>query len=252
VFPVFLWQEPPADRDWRHEDLESFHGGLEMRMYSRHGDLKGLVVSSVRKIARFWIFFIGPVFTLPLLLGAFQLARNRRMRWIALPVGIILISALTKFGAPPHYSAPVAGLMVALIVQSLRYLASWQWRGKATGRAIVRAVMITSIIGSGFGIYLSTLNAVTTHAEDRVIADLELQALPGQHLVLVSYGPNHDDGDGWIYNRADIDAAKVKWARDSSPEARAQLIEYFKDHKVWTVRVGFDDPHPRAKPLVRE
>ncbi|MDF1838824.1 MAG: hypothetical protein P1V35_13220 [Planctomycetota bacterium] len=252
VFPVFLWQDPPADRDWRYDDLESFHGGLEMRMHSRHADVKGLVVSSVRKLARFWIFFIGPVFTLPLLFGAFQLARNRLMRWLAVPIGVILVSTLTKFGAPPHYSAPVAGLVVALIVQSLRYMAGWQWRGKAIGRAAVRAVMVTGLIGSGFGIYLSTLNAITTHAEDRVLAEKELYEFPGQHLVLVSYGPNHDDGDGWIYNKADIDSAKVKWARDSSPEARAKLIEYFKDHKIWTVRVGFDDPHPRAVPLVQE
>ncbi len=252
VFPVFLWQDPPADRDWRYEDLESFHGGLEMRMHTRHADMKGLVVSSVRKMARFWIFFIGPVFTLPLLFGAFQLARNRLMRWIAVPIGIILLSTLTKFGAPPHYSAPVAGLVVALIVQSLRYMAGWQWRGKAVGRAAVRAIMVTGLIGSGFGIYLSTLNAITTHAEDRVLAEKELYEVPGNHLVLVTYGPNHDDGDGWIYNKADIDSARVVWARDSSPEARAKLLEYFKDHKAWAIKVGFDDPHPRAVPFARE
>ncbi len=252
VFPVFLWQDPPADRDWRYDDLEAFHKGLEMRMYTRHKGVKGLLVASVRKLARFWIFFIGPVFTLPLLLGAFALARNRLMRWVALPVGVILISALTKFGAPPHYSAPVAGLVIALIVQSLRYVARWQWKGKAAGLAIVRAVMITGLLGSGLGIYLSTLNAISTHAEDRVIADQVLQAIPGEHLVLVSYGPNHSDGDEWIYNRADIDSAKVIWARDSSPEARAKLLEYFKGREIWTVHVGFDDPHPRAVPFSGE
>ncbi|MCA9002296.1 MAG: hypothetical protein KDB61_10245, partial [Planctomycetes bacterium] len=74
-----------------------------------------------------------------------------------------------------------------------------------------------------------------------------------QHLVLVSYGPNHDaNGDQWIYNRADIDSAKVVWARDSSPEARKKLLAYFKDRKVWTVKVGFDEPHPRAVPFRRE
>jgi hypothetical protein len=252
VFPVFLWQEPPADRDWRYDDLRAFHAGLEMRMHSRHSDPKGLVIASVGKMARFWIFFIGPVFTLPLLLGAFGLLRDRRMRWAMLPIGIILVSSLTKFGAPPHYSAPVAGLVIALIVQTLHNLSGWQWKGKAIGRGIVAAVLVTGLLGSGYGVYLSTLNAITTHAEDRILAQQELEVLPGQHLVLVSYGPNHEDGDEWIYNRADIDSAKVVWARDSSPEAREKLLAYFKGHRVWTVQVGFDDPHPRAKPLGRK
>ncbi|MCA9001372.1 MAG: hypothetical protein KDB61_05580, partial [Planctomycetes bacterium] len=115
VFPVFLWQQPAPDRDWRYDDLREFHSGLEMSMYERHRGMKGLVISSVRKLARFWIFFIGPVFTLPLLLGAFGLLRDRRMLWAAVPVGLIVASNLAKFGAPPHYSAPVAGLVIVLI-----------------------------------------------------------------------------------------------------------------------------------------
>jgi hypothetical protein len=71
--------------------------------------------------------------------------------------------------------------------------------------------------------------------------------------VLVRYGPDHIPHDEWVFNDADIDAAKVIWARDISAhpnERRAlgaglqalpndsrdpnrPLIDYFSDRSIW-------------------
>ena len=53
----------------------------------------------------------------------------------------------------------------------------------------------------------------------------------GKHLVLVRYAPTHMVHDEWVYNRANLDAAKVVWAREM-PDNR-ELLDAFPDRKVW-------------------
>lgn len=50
----------------------------------------------------------------------------------------------------------------------------------------------------------------------------------------------------WVYNRADIDAAKVVWAHDMGPDENAELIDHFKDRHVWLVEA--DEVPPKLSP----
>jgi hypothetical protein len=54
--------------------------------------------------------------------------------------------------------------------------------------------------------------------------------------VLVRYRPGHDPTEDWVYNEADVDASHIIWARDMGPEKNEELIEYFKDRKVWLLQ----------------
>jgi hypothetical protein len=59
----------------------------------------------------------------------------------------------------------------------------------------------------------------------------------------VRYGPHHDISyHEWVYNEADIDQAKVVWARDMGPSQNKELIDYFRDRHVWLVEA---DDTPR-------
>jgi hypothetical protein len=78
-----------------------------------------------------------------------------------------------------------------------------------------------------------------------VVADLARR--PGRHLAIVRYGPNHpNDFHEWVYNEADINAAKVIWARDMGPAQNEELINYFSDREVWLVEP--DDTPPKLLP----
>src|ERR1700719_567073 len=66
--------------------------------------------------------------------------------------------------------------------------------------------------------------------------------LRSQQLVIVVYGPGHNFDREWVYNDADIDAAKVVWARDMGRDSNQELLNFFKDRRVWRVNADAELP----------
>ena len=70
--------------------------------------------------------------------------------------------------------------------------------------------------------------------------------MPGRQLVLVCYGRHHNVDWEWVWNGADIDGSRVVWARDMGDDENQELLNYYKDRKVW--RVNGDISPPRLEP----
>jgi hypothetical protein len=68
-----------------------------------------------------------------------------------------------------------------------------------------------------------------------------LSHTPGKHLILVRYDADHNIHDEWVYNGAEIDSAKVLWARDIDPQQNSKLFAYFKDRQIWRVNPDEDN-----------
>jgi hypothetical protein len=80
----------------------------------------------------------------------------------------------------------------------------------------------------------------------------ELERDGGHHLVIVRYGPKHSKQNEWVYNEADIDSAKVVWAREIDAAENRKLLEYFRDRQAWLLEVNRDDSPLKLVPyLVR-
>ena len=83
----------------------------------------------------------------------------------------------------------------------------------------------------------------------------KLQHTPGKHLIVVRYTEPHNIHDDWVYHGADIDAAKVLWARELDEPQNAKLLAYFKDRNVWlaepdtdnTALIPYSPPDPSEK-----
>ena len=71
----------------------------------------------------------------------------------------------------------------------------------------------------------------------------QLESSGGRHLVIVRCRLEHEVGDEWVYNSADIDSAPVVWAWEMDPTSNRELLHYFQGRRVWLVQ-------PDANPVV--
>jgi len=234
--PYFLWQAPRPEPVYHHPLMRDFYQ-REFQVFQESRRLTGFVRDLGEKIWFSWKFYVGPAFTLPLLVLPWTF-RDRRMRFPLLTGGLFLLGTTVETWTSPHYLAAATGLLYLLLMQCLRRLRLWRWRGRAYGSAIVRAIPVICC-----ALIVLRVGAVAAGAQieppwprgnlERAAILRQLRNLPGRHLVIVRYGPEHDLDHDWVYNAADIDAAKVVWARDMGTSSNAELLQYFHDRRVW-------------------
>jgi hypothetical protein len=165
--------------------------------------------------------------------------RGRRMLLIGASGG--LFAVLIEGGASPHYLAPAAAVLIAIVVECCRHLrASRVYVVKLL--PIMMTLVLTLRIGAqSLGLpYTQELNFQSwccrvegNHNKARIAAALNL--IPGDHLVFVREKTDEYNLLQWIYNDADIDGSRIVWARDLGPEKDAELMRYYAGRKVWMV-----------------
>lgn len=261
VIPDFAWQPLRPQPVYRHEVLRSYYVDDDVKFY-RERQVMGFAGRLVSKALDFWVFYGGPIFTIPLAIALPWLPVNRRMRlfWIVFATmwaGVVTV----VYTLPPHYAAPMTAVVFALIVQSMRFLRTLRWRARPVGArlaalipAVCALMLVVRVAAGPLGISIGEIplawyasgpgNAIRAN----LIASLERAG--GKHLIVVQYSASHDAGSEWVYNAADIDSAPVVWARSMSPAEDVQLLRYFKDRKAWLIEpdsaplrlVPFDRP----------
>ena len=75
----------------------------------------------------------------------------------------------------------------------------------------------------------------------------QLKKEEGQHLIIVSYSPKGVVHPPWEYNEADLDEAKVTWAREMGAVQNCKLMEYFKNRHLWFLEIHGDQSTPKLK-----
>lgn len=251
VAPIFIWQKPRPEPVYNHAVMRDFHTGWSLAEYERSRSASGLAEASRYRLSDMWSFYIGPVLTVPLLMLPWAL-KDRWMR-IALLTCVIVTTALiqTSWGSV-HYTAPMVGVLVALMLGTARRLQVWRCRGRESGRFVVRMLPIVVAISFAFSVVqnewsFSDSAESLAHERPRILRQLEAEG--GKHLVVVRYAPSHVAHYEWVYNEADIDGANVVWAREMDAEHNKQLLEYFGDRKQWILEPDVSPfrlaPYPR-------
>ena len=260
--PIFLWDSVGPAHVYRHKALHDFYAVWEIRAVEPEiSSFPGLVWNAAKKIIDVWLFFLGPALTIPLLFLPQIIRRDRRMRRLMVIGAFSIVAIALNAWFYPHYAAPIAGLLFALVAQGLRHLRVWRRRqgeGLLLAHAMpaICAAMIAVRLAAGQLGWMFPPTAPMTwyHTPDGNVARAQvleqLSRENGGQLAIVRYGPNHDASlNEWVYNRADIDGSKVVWARDMSPAENRELLDYFHDRHAWLVEA--DEKPPKIYPYPR-
>ncbi|MFZ0961356.1 MAG: hypothetical protein WAO35_10675 [Terriglobia bacterium] len=268
--PPFPWQPLNLKHVYHHPVLERFYlHGWEMHAYyfARRHPFKMLAA----KATDAYRFFLGPVLALPLVvmlvINPWQFFRKSitgKTGFLMAVCGATFIGAALPIYFIPHYVAATAAAIIALILQAMRHLRLWRWRGKRAGLGLVRAIPAICVLMFLLRSFAPQLHISTPvdwsstweseHYQnlDRAKAVGQLEAMRGDLLVIVRYNQYHNSDNEWVYNRADIDSAKIVWARDMGDSGNAELIRYFPQRRVWLAEPDLAPPRLSPYPVAAE
>ncbi|HTW66053.1 MAG TPA: hypothetical protein VME17_15610 [Bryobacteraceae bacterium] len=235
-------------RDVKLRDVEmQRYYDYEREAHDRNSSLLGELKHSTQKAQTLWRFYLGPALSIPLVMLP-AVWRSRRLRLLFLAAGGTLLLALIQFVSLPHYAAPAAAAILAILVECMRRLHRFRHNGRPIGLQLVLAAPAIMLVILAVRITLQEAHLPFTQANNfeswccaqpgnqnkaRILAILEKAG--GKHLVIVEPKTNPQDFLQWIYNAADIDQSQVVWARDFGRAGNRALIDYFHGRSVWLV-----------------
>ena len=218
---------------------------------SFRGDTAETIGSYLRRLeyrVRYYrFFFLVPLY---LALPAFLVTlRRSRFTWIFLTLVIFALGVNFFPAFQFHYVAAIVCLLVLVSIIGLERLSRLTIRGLPVGRMAARPIVFVCAVHFLFWYSMhvfddqpfsqamrqyETWNAID-HGDPggRVAVQEQLERASGRQLVFVRYWPQHIFQQEWVYNTADIDGARVVWARDLGASEDEKLRRYYPDRAVW-------------------
>jgi len=239
--PLFLWEHSKPPLQYNNDQFEDFYNGWEREDYkTTWGDALSV---TVEKIARMGVTFFWPatLFLLPALPLAF---RDSRMRLLVVTLFLGMDGVFAVIWSAPHYAAPLTCVIYALLVQAVRHLRLMKWKARPVGAQLSRVLLMLLVLSTCFNVFRRACDPLwwtCTGDASRVTVMKQLLHTPGKHLIIVRYTDDHNIHDEWVFNGADIDGAKVLWARELNAEQNAKLFAYFRDRQIWLVEPDTDN-----------
>ena len=256
-WPIGLAWTPPPGIAHRHIELARYYR-YEIGEHEKVDGPIDFVEYLTVRLQEYWRFFLGPALTIPLImLGVVW----QRRRILFAGLAGVLAAVLLEGAASPHYLAPAAAVIVAILVECCRHLQASRVRILPLLPAVMALVLVLRIGAETAGLpYTQKLNfqswccRVEGNLNKARIA-AKLQQIPGDHLVFVKTKTDEMNLFQWIYNEADIDHSRVVWARDLGADRNSQLQAYFAARQVWLTDPNVDPAtcvHYDASAITRE
>ena len=233
---------PQQETDYRAQMLT--HGPSETLM-------KFLLRLEYR--VRYYRFFLLPPLYLALIGFLFAL-REKPLRWVAVTLAVFALGTNLFPYLLVHYLAAVTCLFILAGVAGLRQISRLN-----TEIAFVLIVLCVGQFMFWYTLHLfetpsvySLLDYETWDAinhrnpQRRIEVQRQIDAIEGPLLVFVRYSPRHIYQEEWVWNEADIDSARVVYARDLGADEDQKLIAYYPQRKVLLLEPDF--PTPKLSP----
>jgi hypothetical protein len=139
---------------------------------------------------------------------------------------------------------------MVMIFGCLRTMSVMKYRSQPIGRYLATAMLaLVPLALAVVNAKQQTLPRPLHFTREAIQASLEQS--PGQHLVMVRESKIQKGfWLDWIRNRADIDSAKVVWARELDPDQNPKVLDYYKGRTVWLLET--DNRPLKLKPYKLE
>jgi hypothetical protein len=149
--PALLWQKATAPLHYANAQFDSFFNGWTYDTWKEgRADSLGKAVHLFgRNVGRFVRFFLWPELCVPFL-ALFWILRDRRVRFLIVQTAICFGGYLLVAWFNPHYAAPVLTTVFVLMIQGLRHLRRFAYRGRPIGVGLSRAVVISAVLLAPF------------------------------------------------------------------------------------------------------
>jgi hypothetical protein len=249
--PLFVWQKPVPTPEYQHSRSREFHINFELPIYTDKRSWSGFFrVNLAEAVAYFEQTYT--ILMVPLLVNLRTLlCLILRTHWprIALTTYLIVaIGIMLQTYAYIHYWAPVAALNYYFVVQAMRL---WRRNSQRVGHMVLPVMMCLAAILLIARVSQRSMAEATSLSPAVQRANLlaRLESLPGKHLVLVSYGADYSIHREWVYNGANIDAAKVVFAHHMDSNRNCELARYFKDRWSWSLLVEHENETVKLEPF---
>jgi hypothetical protein len=240
---LFLWDHKQPEMHYRNQQFEDFYNGWERENYDNTwADARRVTVEKIQRTAVTNLWF-GLALALPVIPF---LLRDGKTRLLILIFLLVAGGVLAVIWSNAHYAAPVTCIIIALAVQAIRHVRAMPSGDRATGAAVSRAIVLLLALDTITYVSLGVCSPLRWSCQgdpSRAAIAEKLQHTPGKHLIMVRYEEDHNIHDEWVYNGAEIDNAKVLWARELDREQNAKLFAYFKDRKIWLVTPDSDNTY---------
>lgn len=264
---IFFPWEKVKSVEFHHLALQQYYRGAGVLGFYRLAREHPFKLQSLKALV-IWLFYFGPVLTLPWIV--WLLTRPRKQFWSALKPPFRLLFLLLLAGyipitltihlGQPHYAAHLTTVFYLITLFLIHDLYGGSNDGVSRTRFVARSIPVICLV-----LFATRAAAPLLHADpkpswirtwcSRDAENLErakilkqLESKSGEHLVIVRYKTNHDFIlDEWVFNNADIDGSQVVWARDMGAQ-NAELIRYFAQRHVWLAEPDYNPP--RLSPYV--
>jgi hypothetical protein len=239
---LFLWQHPRPPLHYNNQQFEDFYNGWERENYQNTwNDVSRVSQEKFDRLGATF-FWWGALLLLP---GLPFALRDKKMRLPVVTISLGVLGVFAVIWSFPHYAAPFTCVIVALLIQSIRHLRTLYLAGWPLGKWLARAAVLLLFIDTTAHLAHRQCDPLYWTCQgdpSRAAIQSQLSRIPGKHLILVRYErDNHNIHDEWVYNGAEIDNAKVLWARELDEDQNARLLAYFKDRQAWLVEPDRDN-----------
>ena len=225
---------------------------MQRSFQSRPETVQSYLLRMEYRVRFYRFFFLPPLY---IALAAFLFTvRTYRDGWVLITLLLFALGVNFFPAFQFHYLAAVTCLFLYVSVAGLERLSRWR---PAIGVILIMLCAAQFLLwygmhlfeGSGAPVGLARFETwdVLNHAnpQRRIEVNRRLAEMPGKLLVFVSYSPNHIFQDEWVYDAAEIKAARIIWARDLGRQENQKLIAYYPGRKVLLLEP--DDRPPKLE-----